>query len=270
MSERSNPDKLRLAVLISGSGTNLQALLDRQAAGRLAAEVVVVASDRADAFGLGRARQAGIPTHVVDYRAYLQRELPSPLALDLPVDLEGLARRQKILTMPDSDKLLQRLARLVLAEDALIRALARYQPDYVCLAGFMRLVSPYFLCHYNRAGQWRVINIHPALLPAFPGQHGYDDTIGYGCKWGGITVHFADEGEDTGPIIAQAVVPVRPDDTGAALADRVLQAEHRLYPLALRALIEGQIALDGCRALWRGGPPDAPAVDPLLLMPETA
>lgn len=243
MSNPTNRDKLRLAVLISGSGTNLQALLDRQAAGQLAAEVVVVAGDRADAFGLGRARQAGIPTHVVDYRAYLQRELPSPLKLDLPVDLEGLARRQKILTMPDSDKLLQRLARLVLAEDALVHALARYQPDYVCLAGFMRLVSPYFLGHYNRAGQWRVINIHPALLPAFPGQHGYDDTIGYGCKWGGITVHFADEGEDTGPIIAQTVYPIWPEDDPETVRRRGLALEYEVYAQCINWLAAGQVLM---------------------------
>jgi phosphoribosylglycinamide formyltransferase-1 len=241
MSEESGTNRLRLAVLLSGGGTNLQALLDRQAAGQLAAEIVVVASDRADAYGLVRAERAGIPTHVVDYKAHLQREISNPLELELPVDLEELAHRQKILKTADSDKLLQRLAKLVLAEAELLRILDCYQPDYVCLAGFMRLVSPYFLGHYNREDQWRVVNIHPALLPAFPGGHGYEDTFGYGCKWGGITVHFADEGEDTGPIIAQAIYPIWPDDDLDKVRQRGLALEYELYAQCINWLAAGQV-----------------------------
>lgn len=241
MNDHMRAKKLRLAVLISGGGTNLQALLDRQTAGFLKAEIVVVASDRPDAYGLVRARQAGAPSHVVDYKAYLQREIGNPLQLELPVNLEELARRQKILKTAESEKLLQRLARLVLAEDELLRILDRYRPDYVCLAGFMRLVSPYFLNHYNRHGQWRVVNIHPALLPAFPGQHGYADTFGYGCKWGGITVHFADEGEDTGPIIAQAIYPIWPDDDVEAVRRRGLALEYELYAQCVNWLAAGQV-----------------------------
>ncbi len=143
--------------------------------------------------------------------------------------------------MADPDKLRQRLAKLVLAEDELLRALERYQPDYVCLAGFMRLVSPYFLGHYNREGQWRVVNIHPALLPAFPGSHGYEDTFGYGCKWGGITVHFADEGEDTGPIIAQAVYPIWPDDDLERVRKRGLALEYEVYAQCINWLAGGQV-----------------------------
>lgn len=241
MHKPRKPDKLRLAVLVSGGGTNLQALLDRQAAGQLMAEIVVVASDRADAYGLVRAEKAGVPIHVVDYRAHLQRDLPNPRELSLPVDLMALADRQQILKMANRDMLLQRLAKMVLAEDELLRILDGYQPDYVCLAGFMRLVSPYFLGHYNRDGQWRVINIHPALLPAFPGQHGYEDTFSYGCKWGGITVHFADEGEDTGPIIAQAVYPIWPDDDLDRVRQRGLALEYEVYAQCMNWLAAGQV-----------------------------
>jgi phosphoribosylglycinamide formyltransferase 1 len=243
MIRQKDKRKLRIAVVISGGGTNLQALLDRAASGQLAAEIVVVASDRAGVYGLVRAERAGVPAHVVDYKAHLRGEVEKPLELALPVDLEVLAGRQKILRMTDRDKLLQRLANLVLAEQELIRVLDEYQPDYVCLAGFMRLLSPYFLGHYNRGGRWRVVNIHPALLPAFPGAHGYEDTFGYGCKWGGITVHFADEGEDTGPIIAQAVYPIWPGDDLEEVRQRGLSLEYEIYAQCLNWLAAGQVEL---------------------------
>jgi phosphoribosylglycinamide formyltransferase-1 len=241
MNREQNRNRLRIAVLLSGSGTNLQALLDRAEEGKLAAEIVVVASDRTDAFGLVRAERAGVPTHVVDYKAYLQRVIEEPLELELPVKLEKLARRQKILKMSDPVKLLQRLAKLVLAEYELIKVLDSYRVDYVVLAGFMRLLSPYFLGHYNSRGQWRVVNIHPALLPAFPGEHGYEDTFNYGCKWGGITVHFADEGEDTGPIVAQAVYPIWPDDDLEIVRQRGLSLEYEIYAQCINWLAAGQI-----------------------------
>jgi phosphoribosylglycinamide formyltransferase 1 len=241
MIEQHLTNKLRIAVLVSGSGTNLQALMDRAAAGSLATEIAVVASDRSDAYGLVRAEQAGIPIHVVDYKAYLERKIEQPLELDLPVDLKELALRQKILKIHDVDRMLQRLAKLVLAEHKLIEVLDSYQVDYVCLAGFMRLLSPYFLGHFNSRGQWRVVNIHPALLPAFPGAHGYDDTFAYGCKWGGITVHFADEGEDTGPIIAQAVYPIWPDDDLEKVRKRGLCLEYEMYAQCINWLAAGQV-----------------------------
>jgi phosphoribosylglycinamide formyltransferase 1 len=246
MIQHQYTNKPRIAVLISGSGTNLQALLDRAVAGNLAAEIVVVASDRADAYGLVRADRAGLPTHVVDYKAYLQRKIERPLELDLPVDLKELASRQKILKIPDADQLLQRLAKLVLAEHDLIKVLDGFQVDYVCLAGFMRLLSPYFLGHFNTRGQWRVVNIHPALLPAFPGAHGYEDTFSCGCKWGGITVHFADEGEDTGPIIAQAVYPIWPNDDLETVRRRGLSLEYEIYAQSINWLAAGQVECYSC------------------------
>jgi len=127
----------------------------------------------------------------------------------------------------------------------LIEVLDPYQPDFICLAGYMRLVTPYFLSHYNKERRMRVLNIHPALLPAFPGQHGYEDTFAYGCKWGGITVHFVDEGEDTGPIIAQAVYPIWHDDDVETIRRRGLELEYEIYAQSVNWLAAGQVRIMG-------------------------
>jgi phosphoribosylglycinamide formyltransferase 1 len=236
--------KLRLAVLVSGGGTNLQAILDRSSDGSLNAEVVVAASDRPDACGLVRARNAGVPTEIVDYREYALREEEQLDRNGLSVDLDELDRAQKIIKSADPRKRWLRLASLVLAEQALIARLDLYQPDYVCLAGYMRLVTPYFLNHFNRQDRWRVLNIHPALLPAFPGQHGYEDTFAYGCKWGGITVHFVDEGEDSGPIIAQAVYPIWPHDDIEQVRRRGLLLEYEIYSQCINWLAADQVQME--------------------------
>ena len=240
MSAERSP-KLRLAVLISGSGTNLQALIDRARAGNLSAEIAVVACDRKDAPGLVRAQRAGIPTHVIDYGAYLRLSAEDLASRTLPVDIKELDRIQKILKHRDDTRRILQLSRLVLAEQELIGKLDRCQPDVICLAGYMRLVTPYFLAHYNTTEKMRVLNIHPALLPAFPGQHGYDDTFSYGCKWGGITVHFVDEGEDTGPIIAQAVYPIWPGDDVEKIRQRGLQLEYEVYAQCINWMAADQI-----------------------------
>lgn len=232
--------KLRLAVLISGGGTNLQALLDRSATGVLAGEVVVVVSDRLGAYGLERAVKAGVPAHVVDYKRHLQ-QTPDSLEDDIFVNLKKLDKRQRILSDPDSHKRLDRLACLVRAEYELIKILDSYHPDLICLAGYMRLFTPFFLDYYNREEQYRVLNIHPALLPAFPGRHGYEDTFEYGCKWGGVTVHFVDEGEDSGPVIAQAIYPVWPDDHIEKIRRRGLQLEYEVYAQCINWLAYDQV-----------------------------
>jgi phosphoribosylglycinamide formyltransferase 1 len=234
--------KLRLALLISGGGTNLQAMIDRSAAGTLSAKIVVVLSDRPEAFGLERAARAGIPAFHVDYKEFLKHSPTELEKVQLPVDLADLDRRQRIVKNPDPVERQTRLARLVLAEHELIRIIDSYRPDYVCLAGFMRLVTPYFLNHFN-AGGLRILNIHPALLPCFPGQHGYEDTFEYGCRWGGITVHFADEGEDTGLIIAQAVYPIWPDDDIDKIRRRGLSLEYEVYSQVINWLAQGDVAL---------------------------
>ncbi|MFZ2446942.1 MAG: phosphoribosylglycinamide formyltransferase [Syntrophobacteraceae bacterium] len=236
--------KLRLAVLVSGGGTNLQAMIDRSMAGTMFAEIAVVLSDCADAYGLSRAEKAGIPSCCVDYKSYGAREITEEVLRELPVDLDELDGRQEILKGIDPLRRRARLARLVLAERELIEIIERHRVDYVCLAGFMRLVTPYFIGYFNAGGARRVLNIHPALLPSFPGMHGYEDTFEYGCKWGGITVHFVDEGEDTGPIIAQAVYPIWPDDDPEKVRARGLQLEYAIYPQVINWLARGQIRFE--------------------------
>ena len=167
----SAPRKLRLAVLISGGGTNLQAMIDRSAAETLEAEVVVVLSDRPEALGLARAEKAKIPSFAVDYGTSAKPAAAQLEKAQSLVDLADLDSRQKIIKCADPAVRLARLARLVAAEDELIRRIESFRPDYVCLAGFMRLLTPYFIGRVNAAGP-RIINIHPAILPAFPGRHG--------------------------------------------------------------------------------------------------
>jgi len=205
-------DKPVIAVLVSGSGTNLQAIIDASERGEIPCRVGVVVSNRADAYGLTRARNHGIPAHVVDHREFPTRE-----AFD---------------------------ARLV-------EVLEPYRPALVCLAGFMRVLTPVFL----QAFPGRILNIHPALLPSFPGTHGQRQALRYGVKFSGCTVHFLDEGVDTGPIIVQAVVPVYDDDTEETLSARILRQEHRIYPMAIRLVLEGRVRLEGRRVLT-----DAPKI----------
>ncbi len=196
---------LTLGVLASGSGSNLQAILDAAAGGSLDARVAVVVSDVAEAFALERARRAGAAAEVV------------PVA--------GASRE-------DHDR-------------RVVETLRRHGVDTVALAGYMRLVSPVLL----QAFPGRVLNIHPALLPSFPGLHVHGQVIAHGAKFSGCTVHFVDAEMDTGPIVIQAVVPVRDDDTPDTLAARILREEHRIYPQALQYLAEGRLRLEGRRVL---------------------
>lgn len=189
---------LVLGVLVSGSGTNLQAIIDAVAAGRLGAKIGVVVSNVASAKALDRARAAGIETAVVDHKAYPTRE-----AFDA----------------------------------AVVEVLRAHAVGCVVLAGFMRLVTPVLL----GAFQNRVVNIHPALLPAFPGVHAQAQALAYGVRVTGCTVHFVDTGVDTGPIIAQSTVPVLDDDTEDSLRERLLAKEHELLPAVLQWIAEGRV-----------------------------
>ncbi|MDR3566704.1 MAG: phosphoribosylglycinamide formyltransferase [Syntrophobacteraceae bacterium] len=251
--------KLRLAVLVSGGGTNLQAIIDRSAAGTLDAEVVVVLSDRSSAFGLERAKKANIPAFPIDYRSRTPGRIEKAKSL---VDLSELDSRQKIIKSRDPAERMSRLARLVAAEDEMIRVLDSFRPDFVCLAGFMRLLTPYFIGRINGCGP-RIVNIHPALLPSFPGTNGYEDTFEYGCKWGGVTVHFVDEGEDTGPVIAQAVYPIWPEDDIQKVRNRGLAMEYVVYPQVIDWLAAGHAAIKsgpGGRTFVRITDPDYAAI----------
>jgi phosphoribosylglycinamide formyltransferase-1 len=214
---------IRVAVLASGSGTNLQALLDACAAGRIGARVAVVLSNVPDARALERARGAGVATEV----------LPS----------RGVADRA--------------------AYDALlVERLRAHQPDLVCLAGFMRLLGPTFLRAFGATestrGCPRVMNIHPGLLPSFPGLHAQRQALAYGARFAGCTVHFVDEGTDTGPVIVQAVVPVLEGDAEEDLAARILAEEHRIYPRAVQWFAERRLSLEGRRVRLDGARPCPP------------
>lgn len=195
-------EKLRLGVLASGRGSNLQSIMDSAAAGKIHSEVAVVISDKKDAFALERARKAGIPAEFVDYKSFPSKQ-----------EYEG----------------------------AIVGLLKRYDVGLVCLAGYMRIVGKVILEAFPN----RVLNIHPALLPSFPGLHGQRQAWEYGVKFSGCTVHFVDEGMDTGPIIIQAVVPVLDDDTEDTLAARILEQEHKIYPEAIRLFAEGRLKING-------------------------
>ena len=196
---------MKLGVLVSGSGTNLQTILDAQASGDLGgAQVAVVVSSRPGVRALARAEAAGVPALAIDHRGFPTRAL---------------------------------------FEDELIAALAGHGVELVALAGFMRVLTPHFL----RAYPDRVVNIHPALLPAFAGVDAQKQALDYGVKVTGVTVHFVDEGTDTGPIIAQMPVPVLDDDTVETLQARILSHEHALYPRVLAALAEGRVTRVGRR-----------------------
>lgn len=199
----------RTAVLISGGGSNLQALLD---APEMAAEIALVVSNRPDAFGLERARRQGVPAELLDHQSFASRE-----AFEAQLD---------------------RLLR-----DAAI--------ELVCLAGFMRVLTPGFV----EAWHDRLLNIHPSLLPAFPGLHTHARALAAGCQVHGCTVHLVRPTLDDGPILVQGVVPVLPDDDATTLAARVLEVEHRCYPIGLDLLARGELAIDGNRVAVPGGGP---------------
>jgi len=190
--------KKPVAVLISGSGTNLQALIDACSADAFPARIVRVISNKAEAGGLARAEKAGIPTTIISHKDYPDRES---------------------------------------FDTALHAALVESGAEYVCLAGFMRLLTPGFVEKWDG----RMINIHPSLLPAFKGMHTHEAAINAKVKEHGCSVHFVIPAMDEGPIILQAAVPVLETDTAQTLAARVLEQEHRIYPQALRLLCEGKL-----------------------------
>jgi phosphoribosylglycinamide formyltransferase-1 len=195
----------RLGILLSGRGSNFEAIADSVAAGRIQAEIALVVSNRPEARGLERARARGLPAVCIPSKG-LERE-----AYDRQV----------------------------------VAALQEKQVDLVCMAGFMRLLSPYFVREFPN----RILNIHPALLPAFPGLEGQRQALEHGAKITGCTVHFVDEFLDHGPIIVQTPVPVLDDDTVESLSARILKEEHRIYSEAINLVLSGRIRIEGRRVL---------------------
>lgn len=198
-------------VLISGTGTNLQAIIDRVADGSLDCRIALVISNRAQAAGLERATRAAIPTRVIDHHEFATRE-----AFD----------------------------------GALADALRAAGVELVVLAGFDRLITRVLLDAFPN----RIVNVHPALLPAFKGLHAQRQALAYGARITGATVHFVDEVEDHGPIILQGAILVAPDDTEETLAQRILEVEHRLYPAAIQLFAEGRLVVEGRRVRIRAEP----------------
>lgn len=213
--------RMKVAVLVSGRGSNLQALLDACADSSHPAEIVAVISNVPGAYALERAEQAGVPTRVIDHRAFEGRE-PFEAALNAALDQVGA--------------------------------------ELVCLAGFMRLLTDGFVSRWRD----RMINIHPSLLPSFKGLHTHERALAAGVRFHGCTVHYVRADMDAGPIIVQAAVPVKPDDDPDTLGARVLEAEHRIYPLALRLVAEGKARVSGERVIIDGAAaPDDALVNPL-------
>jgi phosphoribosylglycinamide formyltransferase-1 len=211
---------VNLGVLVSGSGSNLQAIIDNIEAGRMDARIKIVISNVPEVYALERAKKHGIPSLIIPHKGLKREEYDQKL-------VEGLRARDV---------------------------------ELVVLAGFMRIITPVLL----RAFPMRVINIHPALLPAFPGTHVWQTQIDYGVKFAGCTVHFVDEGTDTGPIIIQAVVPVYDDDTADTLNARILKQEHKIYSQAIQMYAEGRLEIQGHRVLAKGV---SPAPDSFMINP---
>lgn len=197
-----SPNRLRIGVLVSGRGSNLQAIIDASENGEIRSRVEVVVSNNPDAFALKRAKDHGIPAIYVDPKSFRDRRS---------------------------------------YEEEVIRHLRHYRIDLVCLAGYMLLLTPYFISQFRG----RIMNIHPALLPSFPGLDAQRKALEYGVKITGCTVHFVDEGCDTGPIIVQRPVEVLPDESLSSLSERILREEHLAYKEAIRLFEEGRLKITG-------------------------
>ncbi|MGC1453649.1 MAG: phosphoribosylglycinamide formyltransferase [Nitrospirota bacterium] len=203
--------KVRIGVLVSGRGSNLQAIIDNIEKGLLPAEIAVVISDQPDAYSLERARKHNIPPIYISSKGYRGKR-------------------------DEYDALL-------------IKELQKSTVELVCLAGFMRIITPTLI----KAFPNRILNIHPALLPAFPGLHVQKAALEHGVKFSGCTVHFVDEGMDTGPIIIQAVVPILDNDTEDSLSERILKQEHKIYSRAIQLYAEERLKIEGRRVIVIGG-----------------
>ena len=250
--------EIRIGALISGTGTNLKAILKACQEGRIDGKVVFIGTDHPEAGGLQTGRQAGIASFVVDYRDIERRYRAAPHQMEVPPDfqLDEIRRKQTIFPVDaDRRKVAQFLASRSIAEAQLLRQMQAHSFDLLVCAGFMRVLTPYFIDRVNTdPNQPRIMNIHPALLPAFPGIDGYADTFRYGCKVAGCTVHFIDYGEDTGPIIAQRSFAIEDDDTLESVKEKGLALEWEVFPHCIQLFARGRLRLKRISfALERGG-----------------
>ena len=237
--------KIRIGALISGGGTNLQAIIDACESGSIDGEMVFVGSDNPEAKGLARSRKHGIPDFVVDYGTIIRGYKNNQAAACIPGDFdfsEVLSRQSLFSTDAPPEKLKTFFYSRAMAEALLLEKMSAFPFDLLVLAGFMRNLTPYFIDRVNgQAALSRIMNIHPALLPSFPGTDGYGDTFRYGCKVGGCTVHFIDYGEDSGPIIGQKAFPIDPDDSLDNVREKGLREEWLLYPECIQLYAQNRL-----------------------------
>lgn len=239
--------KIRIGILISGTGTNMDAIIKACDDGEIGGNVVFVGSDNPDAKGLEKAAAKGIPTFVINYPEIIKKFKQAPEDHFFPddFDLEDIKIKQSLLNRKtNAKKVATFIETRAIAEAALLSKIKTWPFDLLVLAGFMRNLTPYFIDRVNTVpGKPRIMNIHPALLPSFPGTDGYGDTLRYGCKVGGCTVHFVDYGEDTGPIIGQRCFPIEEDDTIDSIKQKGLALEYQLYPECIRLFAEERITV---------------------------
>ena len=238
-------EKISIGAFISGVGSNLQAIIDACDNGKIRGQLTFIGSDNPKADGLKRAAKYKIPSFVVDYPSIIRRfkEDPSKISLPDDLDLDELISKQSVVHgRNDANSVKFFLTTRAIAEAKLLKAMEPYPFDLLVLAGFMRNLTPYFIDRINLdRNNPRIMNIHPALLPAFPGVDGYGDTFRYGCKVAGCTVHFIDYGEDTGPIIGQRAFPISDEDTIDSIRKKGVALEWELYPKCIQMFAEGRL-----------------------------
>ena len=236
---------IRIGALISGTGTNLQAIIDSCESGKINGNIVFVGSDTPHARGLEKGIRLGIPTFLVDYGSIIRdfKKDPSSVVPPDDFDLNDLISKQTLFTAhTDPETVKTFIITRAVAEAKLIDEMRHYPFDLLILAGYMRNLSPYFIDRVNADSDIpRIMNIHPALLPAFPGVDGYGDTFRYGCKIGGCTVHFVDYGEDSGPIIGQRTYKILENDTIDSIRAKGLKLEWELYPECVKLFAQGRL-----------------------------
>ncbi len=237
-------EKLRIGALISGGGTNLQAIIDSCESGKIDGDMIFVGSDKPGVKGLERGKTHNIDTFVVDYSAIIRSYKTDPESIELPddFDFDEILSKQDLFGKDDARAKAFILTR-VAAEARLLKVMRDYRVDLLVLAGFMRNLTPYFIDRFNRDEKPpRIMNIHPAILPSFPGVDGYGDTFRYGCKVGGCTVHFIDYGEDSGPVIGQKTFKILESDSLDDIKRKGLEKEWELYPECIQHFAKGRLA----------------------------
>jgi phosphoribosylglycinamide formyltransferase-1 len=248
---------INICVLVSGGGSNLQAIIDACHNGFIDGKVVLVGTDNLRAGGISRAKKQGIPTFAVDYATIIRAYKRSPESSKIPDDFDEKEIRANLRRFSSSryEKYTSVFLKTrAIAEAQLLENMQAFSIDLLVLAGFMRSLTPYFIDKINRSpSDPRIMNIHPALLPAFPGVDGYGDTFRYGCRVGGCTVHFIDYGEDSGPIIGQSAFEIEADDDLESIKKKGLALEWKLYPRCIQHFAHGRLKTETIQYALKNG-----------------